>query len=280
MPKVVPALIAALLVAVPACKKKPAATQPDATPAPPPKPAPAPGQSGTGTPPAQPFDPSLPTPPTQRPLYNFQITVAAGRTAELEHLKQLGLAFHGASDASGGFPAGVVDASGKVGLSWRVALLPYLEQDALYRQFKLDEPWDSAHNKKLIPQMPKLYAPGNTNTFGYTFLRSFSGPGTVMPVPPKLPAAGKVIVGVAPPIITDGASKTLLVAEAYDPVIWTKPDEPFSAAAPPRLGGGVYGNGFCALFADASARFLPTNIPPADISSLIQTNDGRAVNLP
>jgi hypothetical protein len=33
-----------------------------------------------------------------------------------------------------------------------VALLPYLEQDALYRQFKL-EPWDSAHNKKLLAKM-------------------------------------------------------------------------------------------------------------------------------
>jgi hypothetical protein len=279
VPKFVPALIAVLLVAVPACKKKPAATQPDSTPAPPPKATPAPGQS-TGTPPAQPFDPSLPTPPTQRPLYNFQITVAAGRTAELENLKQIGLGFHGASDTIGGFPTGVVDASGKVGLSWRVALLPYTGQDALYKQFKLDEPWDSAHNKKLIPQMPKLYAPGNTNTFGYTFLRSFSGPGTVMPVPAKLPAAGKVITGAALPTITDGASNTLLVAEAYDPIIWTKPDEPFTAASPPRLGGGVYGNGFCALFADGAARFLPTNLPAADISSLIQINDGRAVTLP
>ncbi|VTT98170.1 Uncharacterized protein OS=Blastopirellula marina DSM 3645 GN=DSM3645_07930 PE=4 SV=1: SBP_bac_10 [Gemmataceae bacterium] len=278
MPKIVPALIAALLVAVPACKKKPAPTQPDSTPAPPPKATPAPGQS-TGTPPAQPLDPSLPSPPTQRPLYNFQITVAAGRTAELENLKQIGLGFHAASDTIGGFPAGVADANGKVGLSWRVALLPFIEQDALYKQFKLDEPWDSAHNKKLIPQMPKLYAPGNTNTFGYTFLRSFSGKGTVLG-DAKLPPPGQVARGVAPPVISDGASNTLLVAEAYDPIIWTKPDEPFSAAAPPRLGGGVYGNGFCALFADGAARFLPTNIPPADIGSLIQISDGRIVTLP
>lgn len=279
MPKFVPVLIAALLVAVPACKKKPVATQPDSTPTPPPRQAPAPGQTGV-TPPAQPLDPSLPGPPTQRPLYNLRITVAAGRVAELENLKQLGLGFHGASDTLRGFPAGIADKTGKVGLSWRVALLPYIEQDALYRQFKLDEPWDSEHNKKLISQMPKLYAPGNTNTAGYTFLRSFSGPGTVMPLPPKFPDAGKVIVGASLPSITDGASNTLLVAEAYDPIIWTKPDEPFSAASPPRLGGGVYGNGFCALFCDGAARFLPTNIPPDDISSAIQINDGRVVNLP
>src|SRR5271155_415299 len=44
-------------------------------------------------------------------------------------------------------------------LSWRVAILPYIEHEALYQQFKLDEPWDSPHNKKLLDKMPKLYAP-------------------------------------------------------------------------------------------------------------------------
>ena len=48
----------------------------------------------------------------------------------------------------------IADSTGKPGLSWRVAILPYLEQDTLYKQFKLDEPWDSPHNKKLIRQMP------------------------------------------------------------------------------------------------------------------------------
>ncbi len=58
----------------------------------------------------------------------------------------------------GAFPtAAILDKNGKPLLSWRVALLPYIEQDALYRQFKLDEPWDSEHNKKLIAQMPKIY---------------------------------------------------------------------------------------------------------------------------
>jgi hypothetical protein len=36
-------------------------------------------------------------------------------------------------------------------------MLPYLEEEQLYRQFHHDEPWDSEHNKKLIPLMPQVF---------------------------------------------------------------------------------------------------------------------------
>ena len=53
------------------------------------------------------------------------------------------------------FPMGAIcDASGKPLLSWRVAILPGLEQGNLYKQFRLDEPWDSPHNLTLLPLMP------------------------------------------------------------------------------------------------------------------------------
>ena len=39
-----------------------------------------------------------------------------------------------------------------------MAILPYIEQDALYKEFHQDEPWDSEHNKKLIDKMPVTYA--------------------------------------------------------------------------------------------------------------------------
>ena len=52
-------------------------------------------------------------------------------------------------------PAASVDKQGKPLLSWRVAILPYLEQQELYNKFKLDEPWDSPrNNKELIQYMP------------------------------------------------------------------------------------------------------------------------------
>ena len=75
------------------------------------------------------------------------------------NLKQIGLAFHSAHDAFNKLPDDIRDKDEKALLSWRVAILPFIEEEKLYKEFKLDEPWDSADNKKLIEKMPKLYAP-------------------------------------------------------------------------------------------------------------------------
>src|SRR5262249_48305784 len=80
------------------------------------------------------------------------------RAASVENLKQIGLAMHNSHAAGGPLPADVVGKNGKVLLSWRVLILPYIEQEALYKKFKLDEPWDSKHNIKLLGDMPKVFA--------------------------------------------------------------------------------------------------------------------------
>jgi hypothetical protein len=55
------------------------------------------------------------------------------------------------------FPTDIVDERGKPLLSWRVRLLPFIEMDNLYKQFKLNEPWDSAHNRELVSLIPSAY---------------------------------------------------------------------------------------------------------------------------
>ena len=88
---------------------------------------------------------------------------AARRAQCVNNLKQIGLAMHNYHDANGHFPRAVVGKDGKRLLSWRVAILPYIEQQGLYNKFKLDEPWDSPHNKALINEMPttlRLPQPG------------------------------------------------------------------------------------------------------------------------
>ena len=66
----------------------------------------------------------------------------------VNNLKQLGLAFHNYLSANNAFPkAAITDKQGKPLLSWRVAILPYIDQRDLYNKFKLDKPWDSPHNK-------------------------------------------------------------------------------------------------------------------------------------
>lgn len=95
------------------------------------------------------------------------------------NLKMIMLAMHNYHDVYGAFPTNVVDGNGKPILSWRVHLLPYLEQDALYKKFKLDEGWDSANNKKLIEEIPDVYAPIRVKpkNKGETFYCGFAGKG-------------------------------------------------------------------------------------------------------
>ena len=78
-----------------------------------------------------------------------------------QNLTQIGTAIKQYEQASAAFPNNSYEVRGKQSrplLSWRVHILPYLGQDALYKQFKLDEPWDSANNIRLLSQMPAVYA--------------------------------------------------------------------------------------------------------------------------
>src|SRR6266849_1273565 len=75
------------------------------------------------------------------------------------NLKVIALAFHNYADATNGqLPRDITDKDGKVLLSWRVLILPYVEQADLYKKFKLDEPWDSKNNRDLVEKMPEMFS--------------------------------------------------------------------------------------------------------------------------
>src|SRR5262249_19251820 len=87
-----------------------------------------------------------------------QAREAARRSQCTNNLKQIGLAMHDYHRAHGTFPpAYSTSPDGKPLLSWRVHILPFLGQKALYDEFHKDEPWDSEHNKTLISRMPAVY---------------------------------------------------------------------------------------------------------------------------
>jgi uncharacterized protein (TIGR03067 family) len=196
------------------------------------------------------------------------------KTASATNLKIIGLAMHNYADANRGTfpPAAICAKDGKPLLSWRVAILPYLDQNNLLKEFKLDEPWDSEHNKKLLDKMPKVYAPPGVDTKepNMTFYRVFAGPGTVFDG-----KMGKRIVAV-----TDGLSNTILVVEAGEAVPWTKPDPlPYAAGKPlPKL-GGLFKEGFTVLMGDGSTRFLRRNADPQILRAAITCAGGEVVDL-
>ena len=106
---------------------------------------------------------------------------------------------------TGTFPAAATyDKAGKPLLSWRVAILPFIEEKKLYDEFKQDEPWDSAHNKKLLAKMPKLFAdPTGKAKADHTFYQVFVGKG----------AAFEGKRGIKLTDFTDGTSNTILIVE-------------------------------------------------------------------
>jgi prepilin-type processing-associated H-X9-DG protein len=207
-----------------------------------------------------------------RLLMSFLTTARADtqRQQSVNHLKQIGLAFHNYHSVNDHFPPPVLygGKSGRVPYSWRVAILPYLEAQPLYSQYNFDEPWDGPNNRRLIDHMPAVYGyPGAGLKPGHTAYFVFTGPEA---------ALGK---GDRPTVadILDGTSNTILAVEARREVPWTKPEDiPFdSHVAPPEL-GGFTPYGFNVLFGDGSVRLIKKSVDPSVLKALI-TRAGREV---
>jgi hypothetical protein len=191
--------------------------------------------------------------------------------ASINNLKQLGLAMHNYESAYGFMPRDIRDKDGKALLSWRLAILPFIEQDDLYKQFKFDEPWDSETNKKLIEKMPQIYAPirGKAEKY-HTFYQSFSGEGAFIDPKNRVKITS----------ITDGTSNTLMIAEAGQGVLWSKPEDiPFDEKKElPKL-GGMFPDVFHALFADGSVRKIKKTIDPKTLKAMITIAGGEVFTL-
>lgn len=197
---------------------------------------------------------------------------AQRRTQTMNNLKQIGLAMHIYHDANRSFPPRAkTDGNGKPLLSWRVSLLPYLDQEALAKEFRIDEPWDSEHNKKLIAKMPAVYRQPNSKVDDFKTCY-------LVPV-----AKGTMFETTKPTRVidvTDGTSNTILAVEvnSENSVIWTKPDDvEVDLEMPFKRLLGLRPKGFYALIADGSVRFLSETLAPATLKSLFTRNGGEAI---
>ena len=158
-------------------------------------------------------------------------------------------------------------------LSWRVHILGSLDYLDLYRQFRLDQPWDSPHNLKLIPYMPDIFRDFDASSDSTTTrLMTIRGLGTINhPYLPTTPYQS----------VSDGPENTLLMLQAPEghEVTWTKPDDfPFLIEDPRKgLENIPIARGLTVGFANGQVNFLRSTIEPEAFKSLVTPRGGERV---
>jgi hypothetical protein len=212
---------------------------------------------------------SLLTPPVEA------ARASAMRMQSMNNLKNIALGMHNYYSRNNQFPlpAGL-SKDGKPLLSWRVYLLPYFDESELFKQFHLDEPWDSPHNRTLIEKMPQVYRlPMSKTPAGRTNYLLPVGGGAVFEADKPTKFAD----------IKDGTSNTIMVVEADDDhaVVWTRPEDLSFDPKDPTKGLGRFGGGFNAAICDGSVRFFRWPTPPKQIETLgyiIMRDDRHPIN--
>ena len=201
---------------------------------------------------------------------------AARRATCMNNLKQIALAMHNYESANGCFPpAATYGKDGKPLLSWRVLILPYLGEESLYKQFHIDEEWDSDHNKLLIDRAPAVFR--CESEIASPRLASYR-----VVVDPRSMFTGDP-AGVDLKTVTDGSSNTLMVMEATTPVPWSKPEDLSLASSVPMLGiGSKHPGGFNAAMADGAVRFVRTRTIArwTELKALVTRNGGEVMAPP
>lgn len=216
----------------------------------------------------------------------------ARRWQKMNDMKQIGLAVLNFESVNGFLPHTICNEQGEPLLSWRVAILPYLEQQALFNKFHLDEPWDSPHNLPLAKTLPPVY-------FAATADEELSAQSRTTYLRPVYPGSDLAeAAGDAAPVkvksygqeyylrpgdrfrqMIDGTSNTMMVAEVAPEhaVVWTKPDDwrvdledPLAKLRTDQR------EGYVTAFYDGSARFHAFTIN-ADLLRKILTKAGGEV---
>lgn len=227
---------------------------------------------------AKPIDPDLVTTP------GLAMSPARSK-AVAAHLKEIGVALHNFVDKNGYFlplpkeHPEYYDANGRLKVSWRVHLLPYLDQQQLYEQFKLDEAWDSPHNASLAKEMPAVFrSPDTPAGSNKTRFRIFAGKR-------ETNDEGRETISSLFPLgkparirdTTDGLSNTLLVVEVGPDKaeVWTYPKE-LSLEHPLDALGKTAGD-VAVLMGDGGIKYIKRDIDEAEWKAVIGPQDGTLI---
>ena len=192
---------------------------------------------------------------------------------------RLVVALRAYQDVNGRLPPAVV--YGPLGTpwhSWRVLILPYIEQAVLFNEFRLHEPWNSPHNLRLAERRPLSYGPPrrkeNLIPHDHTICHVLVGKGTPFDPPESQFDAPKGRQ--LPADFPDGTANTLLLVEAGEPVLWTKPEDlPYDPAGPLPPLRGLFKDGFRACTADGKPVFIRYDTPEDVLRAAITRGGGE-----
>lgn len=202
-----------------------------------------------------------------------------------ESLRVLGSALQAFAAEKQRLPANICDKNGKPLLSWRVELLPYLDQNDLYKEFNLEQSWDGPQNAPLVARIPRVYAPGEEPSWlgrlhsryrarpvGHTFFLGFVGKGTVLE--PGAKVSLETIQS------KDGLNNTVALVDAATAVPWTKPEDlPYDPNQPLPALGGMYENGpAAALLCDSTVEAIRPDYQPDQLKSFITYDDNQVAD--
>ncbi|WP_339613403.1 DUF1559 domain-containing protein [uncultured Rubinisphaera sp.] len=184
------------------------------------------------------------------------------------NLSSIGTAMYSSMDNRRAMPTVDGYTSGGNGLSWRVHLLPFMgkrELYDLYKKFRIDEPWDSEHNKALIPLMPEVYGQSSNSK---SRIHMISGEGSAFE--PGKPVTSNIFSSED----FKGTSYALMLVSAADEKadIWTKPSSLEFDPANPLNCLGTYNpeESINVVMFDTAVLSFPQNIDPETFKRMVQ----------
>ena len=208
-----------------------------------------------------------------------RLTASRDQSMSIRNLQRIAEALNAYAADHGSYPpATVVDRSGRQLHSWRVLILPYLDEQKLYNDIDLSVGWDDPINSAVLRRIPAVYSHPNSakhgmdNQSGYYLV---TGPGTLFPSTGPL----------GPDDIVDDPTQTILVIEAMPKTetgSWTEPGDIDFAAMQGTIGGdpttevgGLLDEGVAMVTTDGRGHFLPSSTDPLILRSLMTPQGGE-----
>lgn len=194
---------------------------------------------------------------------------AAQRTQSMNNIRQIVLAMHNYHSVTGRMPPAVLTHQSGQKYSWRIAILPYLEQSQIYDRYNFEEPWNSEHNRAVTARMPAVFRagdmPADTTNSAYFML---IGPGMV----------GSAEGGLDFADARDGSSNTVMVVESRQSIHWAEPRDLSGDERKFGEFGGFFDGGFNAGFLDGHVQFLSDRTTPRTLKGMLTYDGGEVID--